>query len=260
MITMGIDSGMENVKVAVLEGKNLLSHVTFPIATDTVSDVVNKSMKIALEQASVHSPKILGIGITGSSAEYVPEIDNNFRLSLACAKGIEWVSPNIKTVISIGAESFLVFNCQNGKPIRVERNDVCAAGTGRYLQKVAQLLNLDPSEMGHITGDEGQDNLTVGSICAVFAETEIISLIHAKKKPQDILAGVYNGVGSRILPLISKVKLEEKVAVIGGVAKNPGVIKAIEKRLNTGVVVPQNPEIIGAVGVALLIQDRLKEV
>ncbi len=258
MITIGIDAGMETVKVVVLENKRILAHFTLPIGIRCVASVAFEAVQIAVEKAKGGRAVATGIGITGSGAEYIPEITDKFNVSLACAKGVELVSPETRTLISIGADSFFVLNCRDGIPSRIARNDLCAAGTGRYLWKVAQLLQLDLSKMGEMVEVNGEEVLTVGSICAVFAETEIISLIHSKKRPEEILAAVYNGVVSRIMPVIAKVNMKEKVAVIGGVARNTGVVKTMEKRLKTELFVPQNPEIIGALGAALLIQDRLK--
>lgn len=260
MITIGIDAGMENVRAVVLDGRNLLGYAVISIETNSVSNVVAKCIEKVCIKSAIDKTALAGIGITGGSAEYASGFNEFFRTSAALAKGVEWVSPEIRTVIDIGSESFMVMNCANGRSRKVERNDVCAAGTGRYLSKVAQILGMNIAEAGEIIGIDEQKDSVVGTVCAVFAETEIISLVHAKIPTENILLGVYNGVVSRILPLLTKIKLEEKIAFTGGVAKNKGMIQVMEKRLKKKILVPQNPDIIGAIGAGLLMQEKLKGV
>lgn len=260
MITIGIDAGMENIRAVALDERTLLAHAAMSIETESVSDVVAECIEKVCIKSAIDRVALAGIGITGSSAEYASGFNEFFRTSAALAKGIEWVSPEIRTVIDIGSESFMVMNCANGRSRKVERNDACAAGTGRYLSKVAQILRLDIAEAGVMANVSDGGDLVIGTMCAVFAETEIISLVHAKILTEDILAGVYNGVVSRIMPLLTKINLEEKIAFTGGVAKNRGMIKTIEKRLKKEVIVPQNPDIIGAIGAGLLMQEKLRGV
>ena len=131
-------------------------------------------------------------------------------------------------------------------------NDKCAAGTGRFLEVMARIMNLEIGEMGRLSLQSTQD-VKISSICTVFAESEVISLL-AKKlyDPCDIMMGIHSSVVRRVNMLVQKARLEPPIVMTGGVAKNVGVISAFERLLNTKLLIPSDPQLIGAVGAAVL--------
>ena len=135
------------------------------------------------------------------------------------------------------------------------RNDRCASGTGRFLRIAAEPLGVDPQEMGNLSL-KSQKTVEINNTCAVFAESEIISLIHLKHRPEDIAKAVFRGLARRIFTLIMKVDFKPDLVMVGGVAKNAGMVKAMEEQAGCPVVVPEEPMIVGALGGALLAARR----
>jgi len=256
MVYMGIDAGSETVKVTLLQDRNLVSAETAPILVNTVSEVAKFCIEAVLHGAKIELANVERIGITGSSADYVG-LDRyqvpveKYRPASSLAAGMHWIDPNVHTVIDIGANSYMALKCNRGKALKTDRNSTCASGTGRYLLKVSDILGIDIMACSKLTGIIG-DIPTIGSTCAVFAETEIISLIHAKKDPKKVLMGVYRGVTSRIYPLVLNVGLEEKVAVTGGVSKNEAMVEMLEDVLGTAFQPVPYPEFVGAIGAGIL--------
>jgi predicted CoA-substrate-specific enzyme activase len=159
--------------------------------------------------------------------------------------------PSADTVVDIGADKCLVVKCREGRLLNIARNDRCASGTGRFLKVAAAPLGLDPQEMGNLSLIS-QRTVEITNTCAVFAESEIISLIHQKHRPEDIAKAVFRGLAGRISTLLMKVDFKPDLVIVGGVAKNPGMVNAMEEQAGFPVVVPPEPMITGALGAALL--------
>ncbi|MDD5312682.1 MAG: acyl-CoA dehydratase activase, partial [Dehalococcoidia bacterium] len=159
------------------------------------------------------------------------------------------------TVVDIGADKCLVVKCQHGRPFKTARNDRCAAGTSRFLRIAAKPLGVDVREMGRLAL-RSQMEIEIDSVCAVFAESEIISLIHQKKHPEDIARAVFKGLASRIYTLLVKVGFEKSLVMVGGVARNEGLVRALEEKAGCSIMIPEEPMIAGALGAALIACEK----
>jgi predicted CoA-substrate-specific enzyme activase len=155
------------------------------------------------------------------------------------------------TIIDIGGQDTKYINVKGGKPIDFLMNDKCAAGTGKFIEVMANRLGLTIEELFELA--EIGDPISISSLCTVFAESEVISLL-AKKlyDPCDIMMGIHSSVVRRVNMLVQKARLEPPIVMTGGVAKNVGVISAFERLLNTKLLIPSDPQLIGAVGAAVL--------
>ena len=129
-------------------------------------------------------------------------------------------------------------------------NDKCAAGTGRFLEAMARTLEVDIRELGPISL-ESTEHIDISSMCTVFAESEVISLIAQDKEKADIAAGVHRAIAGKAYGLLSRTGLTGPFMMTGGVARNPGVVKAVEERLGQKFILPPDPDIVGAAGAAL---------
>ena len=135
-------------------------------------------------------------------------------------------------------------------------NDKCAAGTGRFLEMIARTLEIDVSELGPAALTSTEE-IEITSMCSVFAESEVISLIANNKEKPDIAWGVCKAIANKAYSLLKRVGMEEEFMMTGGVAKNPGVVKAVEERIGSKLYICQEPEIVGAAGACLYALDKI---
>jgi len=264
VVTLGLDVGFESTKAVILEKDKVLARELLWGRNDPAVLVAQKALSSAVKKACIPLSRIRYTVVTGRGREFIPSELENMALDkvsepFCCAKGIFVEHPSVKTVIDIGAERTMVVGCHQGKVMRTASNNRCAAGSGRYLKMVADLLWMGVEEMGSRSMAADRE-LVVENTCAVFAESEIISLIHLKEKPENILKGVFKGLALRIYPFLTTIRFEPDVALIGGVAKNRGMVRALEERGGTPILVPDDPEFIGAKGAALIGQKHLREV
>ena len=175
------------------------------------------------------------------------------------ARGIRSLLPETDVLVDVGG--------QDSKTIRIDRggnvvdfamNDKCAAGTGRFLEAMARALEVDIEELGKL--DEGaKGNLVLSSMCTVFAESEVVSLIAEGERVREIVAGLHRAIASRTRALVRRVASDVgslKVSMSGGVARNPGVVRALSAALGSEIRVPPEPDTVGALGAALIARER----
>jgi len=257
MITAGIDLGCEWAKVVLLEENKILSFIIAPYGMEPISAVARKGFEEALRKAGIQKEQINSLGIVGSRREAASLGGDLLTESICCARGAARLFPATRTIIDLGAEKCLVVGCEAGRPLRSARNDRCAAGTGRYLRMVSKLLNVPVEETEQLSRQTESD-VDIETTCAVFAESEIISLLHQKHTPAEIIRGVFKGLAQRIYPLLMNVGLKNDVVMIGGLARNEGLVKAIEVAAKAKICVPEEPAIVGALGAAIVTWERHK--
>lgn len=256
MLFLGIDAGTERVKTALLKDDAVAAAKVSQIGKDSVFCAIDRCLCEMQQELAIARHDIAAAGITGASAGYadldsMPFLFQKYRISSATAWGTAMLAPDVRTVIDIGADSYAVIKCKEGHVLKVERNNSCASGTGGYLVRVGKILGIDILQDHATVAVEG-DIPIVSSTCAVFAETEIISLIHHKERPQNILIGVYKGIAEKINSHIASIDAEREFAVVGGVSNNRELIKYLEKSSNTSFVDIPFAENVTAVGVARL--------
>jgi predicted CoA-substrate-specific enzyme activase len=135
-------------------------------------------------------------------------------------------------------------------------NDKCAAGTGRFLEVMAHALEVKVEDLGRLSLIAPR-TIKISSMCTVFAESEVVSLIADNQPKEVIIRGLHDSIADRILGMVNRVGVEEEVTLTGGVAKNEGVARAIEERLGVKLFIPPEPQIVGALGAALLARDLI---
>ncbi|MDD3819289.1 MAG: acyl-CoA dehydratase activase [Actinomycetota bacterium] len=164
------------------------------------------------------------------------------------------INSTIKTVIDIGGQDSKVIKLENGNPIDFLMNDKCAAGTGRFLEVMAKALEISFDEFAPIF-IKTNEKVDITSTCTVFAESEIVSLIGHGVDKNKIIKGLIYSITDRIISMVERVGLEEPACMTGGVAKNLGVVKALEEKLEIKLIIPPEPRITGALGAAYLAQN-----
>ncbi|MGA9049257.1 MAG: acyl-CoA dehydratase activase [Dehalococcoidia bacterium] len=218
----------------------------------------NKVMEDVLQKAGTTLDKVAYIISTGYGRVNVPFADKQVTELTCHARGVASLFPAVRTAIDIGGQDAKVLRIKDGKLIDFLTNDKCAAGTGRFLEVAAETLGLDLDEMGRISLQTDKP-VRINSLCTIFAQQEIISRLSEGQPLPDILAGVYIAIATRVVKLARQLKVEPPVVFTGGVAKNAGMVKAIETVLGVPVLVPEEPLITGALGAAILAHDRYNQ-
>lgn len=260
MIFVGIDIGSTTTE-AVFMDENKKIRAASQVSTGYELDkAADRAVDACCEQAGCGREDFTFCVSTGYGRDLVAFADTQFT-EIAChAKGANYYFPEARGVIDIGGQDSKAISINaTGGIVDFAMNDKCAAGTGRFLEVMARIMNLEIGEMGRLSLQAKQD-VKISSICTVFAESEVISLL-AKKvyEPYDIMMGIHSSVVRRVNMLVQKARLEEPIVMTGGVAKNVGVIAAFERLLQTKLLIPEDPQMIGAVGAAILAAETYKK-
>ncbi len=250
----GVDIGSSMTKVVIL-GEDVAATVVGPTGAEH-RKLANKVMEEALRKAGLVIDDITYVVATGYGRINVPFADKQITEISCHARGVNSLLPSASTVIEIGGQDSKGIRTANGMVTDFVMNDKCAAGTGRYLEVMAEALGVELSEMGGISL-RSEKKVNVSSTCTIFAEQEVISLLGKGVPIEDILAGLNHAIASRVCGMVKKIKIAREVAFTGGGAKNVGLIAAIENTLGFAVLTPQDPLLTGALGAALLARVAL---
>ena len=256
MLIAGVDVGARNISVVILQDGGILSHCILSLGGEGAI-ASREAVERAIRKAGLGFTELKSIVSTGCGRNSVPFASHQSTEVVCQARGAFYLFPSTRTVINLGAESSRAIRV--GETGRVEafvKNDKCAAGSGLFLEAMSAVLEVPLEQMGELSlKAEGYEE--VSGICAVFAESEVISHIHRGVPKDHILAGLHRAVAGRILELLGRVGIKSDVVVTGGVAKNMAIIKELESKIGLSVIVPPEPQIVGALGAALFARDKL---
>jgi benzoyl-CoA reductase subunit D len=254
MITAGIDMGSKTIKVVVMEQNKILAAAKV-LSGFEQKQSAQEAFDRALKAAGLTRDKIQKVISTGAGRKEAPFFDEDVTEVGADAKGIIFLFPQVRTVIDIGAEEGRGIKCSaEGKVVDFAINEKCAAGAGAFTEAMARALEVTLEDFGKISLESTQA-VPMNAQCTVFAESEVVSLIHSKTPKPDIARAVHDAIASRIVSMVRRVGIEKEVALIGGVAHNVGFVEALKRSLETDkVYIPEDPETVGALGAALLAQ------
>ena len=258
MLVAGCDVGSLTGKVVILDDGEILTHSIVP-TTPKPERTAKNAMDKALNNASLVLEDIEYVVGTGYGRVKIPFANSQVSELTCHGKGAHSFIPSIRTIIDVGGQDCKVIKVnQSGKILDFAMNDKCAAGTGRFLEVMAKTLELQLEDLGKISL-ESKEQAKITAQCSVFAETEVVSLMADGVEVSDIVAGIHDAIASRIMTLVYRVGLEEDVTISGGVAKNIGVVAFLENKMGLKTKkLPVDPQIIGAVGAALLAQEELE--
>jgi len=174
----------------------------------------------------------------------------------AYAVGARFLFPEVRTILDIGGQdSKAIAINDDGKVIKFEMNDRCAAGTGKFLEIMAQALGYSLDQFGD-ESLKAEKEIQISSMCTVFAESEVTSLVAKGEARQDIALGLHRSVVKRAAGMMKRVSIKEPVLFAGGVARNPCIRRLLEEALDRDILVPENPQMVGALGAALLSSEN----
>jgi predicted CoA-substrate-specific enzyme activase len=256
IITAGIDIGSLSTKAVILEGDKIKATHVELTGGDNVK-TGKKVFDIVLSKAGFVREQIKYVISTGYGRENLNFFDANVTEITCHAAGIYFLFPKVRTILDLGGQDSKAIKIDdNGAVIDFVMNDKCAAGTGRFLELVSRWLQVDLSELGELSRKTDK-TVTISSMCSVFAETEVVSLITKRTPIPEIIRGLHSSIAERSINLLKRVNIKEDVAMSGGVAKNIGVVDMLENKLGLKIMVAEDPQIIGALGAAIIAQKKL---
>ncbi|HQI80375.1 MAG TPA: acyl-CoA dehydratase activase [Deltaproteobacteria bacterium] len=251
MKTAGIDIGSITAKAAVIEdGRILGSRVIF--TGYNVEVAARKVYEELLADLGMNASSIHRVVSTGYGRNGVPFSDKAMTEIICHGAGAHFLDNSIRTIIDVGGQdSKAMVVDASGMVKDFVMNDKCAAGTGRFLEVMARALEVNLDDFGS-QSLHAADPSKISSICTVFAESEVISLISKGESRENIIAGIHESVASRVYAMAQRVRAEPPIMMTGGVAKNIGVVKALEKKFGTHITVNEYAQVNGAIGAAVL--------
>ena len=251
-LAAGVDSGSTSTDAVVMnaDGKILGSAI---VATGAgAAKGAEEALSKALDQAGCREEDLDALVTTGYGRETTGLSDNSVTEITCHARGANFLYPAARTVIDIGGQDSKVIRIdESGHVLNFVMNDKCAAGTGRFLDMMARTLHMDLDELSR-KGLDWKNDITISSMCTVFAESEVVSLVADNALPQDIIHGLNKAVAGKTVSLAKRLGGEPEYIMTGGVAQNEGVVKALEEKLGAKVHVPEEAQLCGAIGAALI--------
>ena len=254
MIVAGMDIGSITTETVILRDREVFSSVIMPTGANS-RKAAERSLSAALGKASLDPEDVTAIVTTGYGRASFPRATKMITEITCHARGAFFLHPRTRTVIDIGGQDSKVIRLDTqGRNVDFQMNDKCAAGTGRFLEVMAHALEVKVEELGRLSLIAPR-TIKISSMCTVFAESEVVSLIADNQPKEVIIRGLHDSIADRVLGMVNRVGIEEEVTLTGGVAKNEGVVRALEDRLGLKMFIPPEPQIIGALGAALLARD-----
>lgn len=255
MYTLGIDIGSTSSKAVILrDGKEIVKKALVSAGTGTHGPA--QVLENLFADQEIQQSDIFKTVVTGYGRMSLKEADKQVS-ELSChARGVHFLFPDARTVIDIGGQDAKALKIDNrGMLLNFAMNDKCAAGTGRFLDVMANVLQTKVQELGYLSS-QAQNVATISSVCTVFAESEVISHLSKGVTAADIVAGIHRSIAQRVGSLAFKVGVENEVVMTGGVAQNSGVVQAMEEIIKVNIGIADDPQFTGALGAAIYAFDE----
>lgn len=251
MLTAGIDVGSLSTDVVIYDGQNICGYCILPTLADG-EYAARKALETSLDSCGANENELEFIVATGYGRSSLSFANRTITEITCHAIGARVLFPEAVTVIDIGGQDSKVIRLTtDGRVDDFLMNDKCAAGTGRFLEVMARALGTDITNLAALSVIDESD-VRISSTCTVFAESEVVALVASGTPREDIIGGLHRSVAQRIAGMVSKLSAKPPYVMTGGVAKNAGIVRAVEQVLQTQVFVPEEPQIVGALGAAVL--------
>lgn len=252
---IGIDIGSLATKIALLDNGNLLDFRTERSTFDFKRIGLNLFNEI-LEANNLNRDDVFCMS-TGYGRHTIAFADDRITEITAHARGVQFFFQEAHSVIDIGGQDSkaILISKKTGNVVDFQMNDKCAAGTGRFLEVMANALEVPIEEIGGL-GLQSNEPASISSTCTVFAESEVISLFAQGTKKEDIAAGIHKSIARRVAGMAKRIGVAPLLVFCGGVAKNVAVKKFLEEEFGYEIVIPEQPQLTGAIGAALIAQEN----
>jgi len=255
----GIDMGAKSTKAVVLDDAQQIRGTAAVRTRPDFAAVAREVLDLALQRAGITDSEINYIATTGFGRYNVPFRDVQITDITCVGRGAVFLFPKTRSVLDIGAQSTRALRVSDtGKVREFRTNDKCAAGAGGFIERACKYLEVKIDQVGDLSIQANKPQ-AISSVCAVLAESEIINHVSNGETIENILRGVHNSLASRALALLKRSGMEDEVTFVGGVARQKGMVKALEETLKRKINVSDEPELVGALGAALLALRRLEK-
>lgn len=251
MITLGIDLGATYSKMVLFEDGKIIGKGMAKMTLEQMESV-EQARKAALVDAKIEESQIDRVGATGSGRKLIKDAHVSTTDVTADAAGANFFGKEIKTVIDIGGEEARAIKVNEaGKVVNFAVNDKCAAGAGAFCESMARAMQLSLEDFAE-ESLKSTKKIPINAQCAIFAESEVVSLISDEVAREDICRAVHDGISERITSMAKRVSIEDKVALMGGAVLNKGLVHSIKEGLGTDPLVLEDPQFVSALGAAIL--------
>jgi len=256
VLVAGVDVGSTSTKAAILDENKSVRALALVDTGANVVRAAERAFREALAQATVEEWDVTFTVGTGYGRYRVPFGDLQVTEIGCHAKGASFLFPGTRTILDMGGQDTKAIRVSDLAEVRdFVMNDKCAAGTGRFLSAAAQVLGLRLEELGEVASGSKKP-LKISNVCTVFVEQEIVMHLARGCLVEDVLAGVHSAIAGRSVALLRRVGLEPEITFTGGVARNPGMVRALEERLKVKLNVAPESQFVGAIGAALFAWER----
>lgn len=260
-IVAGVDVGSVSSKTVILVNDELFAYSILRTGSNATNSA-HKTINRAMENTGLNLENIRYIVGTGYGRVNIP-FANKLITEIGChARGANYVYPKVRTILDMGGQDCKAIHCdERGKVVNFLMNDKCAAGAGRGMEVMAELLGVYIEDIGQQSLSTEKDIPPVSSTCVVFAKSEAMSLLRSGWSKNEILAAYCEAMAHRIVNLLKRIKMEPDLMITGGIAKNMGIVSRVEKEMGIKAVAPTvDPQIIGALGAALFAKDLWQKI
>ena len=251
MITIGYDLGAAYSKVVIFKDGKVIGKGIAKTSMEPEESLA-EARKAALQDAGIDEKQIEKVGVTGSGRKLIDKSDVNTSDVTADAAGVNYYGLEYKTLIDVGGEEARAVKIgPDAKVINFAVNDKCAAGAGAFVEAMSRAMQLSLVDFAEASL-KSTKKIPINAQCAIFAESEVVSLISDETAREDICRAVHDGIAERLTSMAKRVAIEDKVALIGGAVMNKGLVKSINDGLGTEATVLPDPLFVSAVGAAIL--------
>lgn len=254
----GIDVGSLSTEALILDREDGTAGYAIVQTGANSTDAASSALKMALTASGIAREQIRRTVATGYGRVSIPFADRRVTEISCHAMGAFHLFPDTGVVIDIGGQDSKVIRVgEGGRVLDFAMNDKCAAGTGRFLEVMADKLQVELEDMGPLSLKAGGE-VGISSVCTVFAESEVVSLVARNHPREEIIRGLHRAIVNRVWSMVTGIGIHGAVTMSGGVAKNTGVVRLIEEKLGQSIHVYSEPQIIGALGAALMARRDLQ--
>jgi benzoyl-CoA reductase subunit D len=258
MITAGIDMGTQSVKVVILKDGAILSRGQAFSGFDPAK-AAEQAVGEALKKAKLTLTDVNHFTATGSGMDMAPHANSTISMMGADAKAGVYLFPKARTIIDVGAEEARAVKCdEKGIMIDFVVNERCAAGAGTFIEAMARALEVKLEEMGPLSL-KAERASPINATCVIFGESDVVSLIHRQESKPEIARAIFDAMADRVSSMAYRLGINPDVVLVGGVAKDVGFVASLKRKLGIDVLIPEHPEIAGALGAALNAANRCRE-
>ncbi|MGW8288996.1 MAG: acyl-CoA dehydratase activase, partial [Candidatus Bathyarchaeia archaeon] len=255
MISAGMDLGTQRVKVVILKDKQIIGK-SQQFSGFEPTKAAEQAFQEALQKAKLSREDIEHLTATGAGVNMAPSADSTVSMMGADAQAGSYYFPSARTIIDVGAEDARAVKCdENGVLQDFVVNARCAAGAGTFIEAMARALEVKLEDMGSLSL-KAERASPINASCVIFAESDVVSLIHKDEPKTEIARAIFDAMAERIASMVLRLGVNKDIILVGGVGKDEGFVASLKRRLGTEILIPEDPIYAGAVGAALVATKR----